>query len=94
MAELTKKLNIKKNGAISTCKIYSTATEVGSSYMSAIVNNVAAYIPLVAINDGRASLVRVDKNGSTQSIATTGKPPYTEKIIQHLELLLLLYHQA
>ena len=79
MAELAKKLNIKKNGATTTCKIYSTDTEAGSSYVSTIVNNVAAYIPLVATNDGRASLVRVDKNGSTQSIATTGKPPYTEK---------------
>ena len=79
MAELAKKLNIKKSGATTTCKIYSTTAEAGSSYASTKVDNVAAYVPLVATNDGRASAGRITKSGSTQAIASTGKPPYTEK---------------
>ena len=83
MAELVKKLNIKKNGTTTSCKIYSTVTEAGSSYVSTKVDNVAAYIPLVATSDGRASAGRVTKSGNTQAIASTGKPPYNK--IEHRE---------
>ena len=78
MAELTKKLNIKKGSATTACKIYSTTTEAGTSYVSTKVDNVAAYVPLVATSDGRASAGRITKSGSTQAIATTGKPPYNK----------------
>lgn len=75
MAELTKKLQVKVSGTTTPCKIYSTSAEAGTSYVRAKVDNVEAYIPLVAASDGRASKVHI----GSKCIATTGKPPYTEK---------------
>lgn len=75
MAELTKKLQVKVSGTTTPCKIYSTAAEAGTSYVRAKVDNVDAYIPLVAASDDRASKVHI----GSKCIATTGKPPYTEK---------------
>lgn len=75
MAELTKKLQVKVSGTTKPCKIYSTSAEAGTSYVRAKVDNVEAYIPLVAASDDRASKVHI----GDKCIATTGKPPYTEK---------------
>lgn len=75
MAELTKKLQVKVSGTTTPCKIYSTSAEAGTSYVRAKVDNVEAYIPLVDASDGRASKVHI----GSKCIATTGKPPYTEK---------------
>lgn len=75
MAELTKKLQVKVNSTTTPCKIYSTSAEAGTSYVRAKVDNVEAYIPLVDASDDRASKVHI----SSKCIATTGKPPYTEK---------------
>lgn len=75
MAELTKKLQVKSSGTTTSCKIYSTSAEAGASYVRAKVDNVEAYIPLVDASDDRASKVHI----GSKCIATTGKPPYTEK---------------
>lgn len=75
MAELAKKLQVKVSGTTTPCKIYSTSAEAGTSYVRAKVDNVEAYIPLVDASDGRASKVHI----GSKCIATTGKPPYTEK---------------
>lgn len=75
MAELTKKLQVKVSGTTTPCKIYSTSAEAGTSYVRAKVDNVEAYIPLVDASDDRASKVHI----GSKNIATTGKPPYTEK---------------
>lgn len=75
MAELAKKLQVKVSGTTTPCKIYSTSAEAGTSYVRAKVDNVEAYIPLVDASDSRASKVHI----GSKCIATTGKPPYTEK---------------
>ena len=76
MAELVKKLNIKKNSETTPCSIYTTAEEAGIAHISLKVDNAAAYVPVVLETDERASGGMVKSSGATQAIATTGKTPY------------------
>lgn len=77
MAELNKKLHIRKGSTEQTVKLYTTQAEVGhaSSYLK--VDGVQAYIPLGAKNDGRATMGRVKEHpGNQLAILASGKPPY------------------
>lgn len=80
MAELTKKLHLKKNTAEHLAKAYSTTAEAGTEYITNKIDGVTAYVPIGAANDSRATMGRVKKSGGTEkAILTMGKPPYTEK---------------
>lgn len=80
MAELTKKLNIQKTGSSTVaCKIYSTTTEAGDTYMSCTVDGVNGYIPLGTTSDTNATVGRIQKNSTTYAIKSQSKPPYTEQ---------------
>lgn len=79
MAELLKKLHIKRGTDVQTAKIYSTTAEAGIEYIFAKVDGVDAYICLGATNDERATKGRILKNGETKAILNSGKPPYTEQ---------------
>lgn len=77
MAELTKKLYIKKGTTQQTAKLYSTTAEAGTAYAHLIADGVQAYLPLGEQNDGRATLGRVkETSGHEFAILTSGKPPY------------------
>lgn len=77
MAELAKKLYIKKGTTQQTAKIYSTTTEVGNAYVHLIVDGVHVYMPLGGTTDSRATIGRVKETSGTQfAILSSGKPPY------------------
>lgn len=77
MAELTKKLYIKKGGTQQTAKLYSTTAEVGTAYAHMLVDGVHAYIPLGAETDSRATIGRVKETSGNQfAILSSGTPPY------------------
>lgn len=77
MAELAKKLHLKKGTTEHLAKAYSTTAEAGTEYITNKIDGVTAYIPIGATNDSRATMGRVTKNG-TKAILNSGKPPYTE----------------
>ena len=80
MAELTKKLHLKKNTTEHLAKAYSTTAEAGAEYITNKIDGVTSYVSIGATNDSRATVGRVKKSGSTEkAILTMGKPPYTEK---------------
>ena len=79
MAELLKKLHIKRGTTIETAKIYSTTAEAGTDYIFAKVDDVPAFVPIGDTADSRATNGRVTKNNETKAILNSGKPPYTEK---------------
>lgn len=77
MAELAKKLYIKKGTTQQTAKIYSTTTEVGNAYVHLIVDGAHVYMPLGGTTDSRATIGRVKETSGTQfAILSSGKPPY------------------
>jgi hypothetical protein len=77
MAELAKKLYIKKGTTQQTAKIYSTTTEAGNAYIHLIVDGVHVYMPLGSTTDNRATLGRVKESSGTQfAILSSGKSPY------------------
>lgn len=77
MAELTKKLYIKKGDTQQTAKLYSTTAEAGTAYVHLIVDGVQAYLPLGEPNDGRATIGRVkETSGHVYAVLTSGKIPY------------------
>ena len=77
MAELNKKIHIKKGSTEQTVKLYSTTAEAGNAYSYIIVDGVQAYIPLGAENDSRATMGRVKEHtGSQFAMLSSGKPPY------------------
>lgn len=80
MAELAKKLHLKKGTTEHIAKAYSTTAEAGAEYITNKIDGVTAYAPIGATNDSRATMGRVKKSGSTEkAILTMGKPPYTKK---------------
>lgn len=80
MAELTKKLHLKKNTTEHLAKAYSTTAEAGAEYITNKIDGVTAYIPIGATNDSEATIGRAKKpSGAEKAILTMGKPPYTEK---------------
>lgn len=77
MAELNKKIHIRKGSTEQTVKLYTTYEEVGRPYSDIIVDGVQAYMPLGAENDSRATMGRVKEHpGDKFAILTSGKPPY------------------
>ena len=80
MAELAKKLHLKKGTTEHLAKAYSTTAEAGAEYITNKIDGVTAYVPIGATNDSRATVGRVKKSGSAEkAILMMGKPPYTEK---------------
>ena len=80
MAELAKKLHLKKGTTEHLAKAYSTIAEAGAEYITNKIDGVTAYVPIGATNDSRATMGRVKKSGGTEkAILTMGKPPYTKK---------------
>lgn len=80
MAELAKKLHLKKGTTEHLAKAYSTTAEAGAEYITNKIDGVTAYVPIGATNDSRATIGRVKKSGGTEKvILTMGKPPYTKK---------------
>lgn len=79
MAELAKKINIKKNDTIQTAKIYTTVAETGSTVTMPIkVDGVQGYVGLVDTTNTLTTSLRVKKAGVVYAAPSTGKPPYTE----------------
>lgn len=77
MAELAKKIHIRKGSTEQTVKLYTTVAEAGDAFAYIKVDGVQAYIPLGAENDSRATMGRVKEHtGSQFAILTSGKPPY------------------
>ena len=69
MSEIAQKLNYYKNGTTS-CKLYSSTSDVGSDYLSVRANGSTAYAQLVSTSDSSASSLRVRKGGTTYAVAT------------------------
>ena len=77
MAELNKKLHIRKGSTEQTAKLYTTQAEAGDAYSYIKVDGVQAYVPLGAENDSRATMGRVlEHTGNNFAILASGKPPY------------------
>lgn len=73
MAELAKKINIKKNDTIQTAKIYTTVAETGSTVTMPIkVDGVQGYVGLVETTNTLATSLRVKKTGATYGVASAG----------------------
>lgn len=79
MAELVKKMHLKKGTTEHTAKAYSTTAEIGGDYISAKIDGVTAYIAIGELTDDRATMGRVKKNGVTKAILNSAKPVYTEQ---------------
>lgn len=79
MAELAKKLHLKKGATEHTAKAYSTTAEIGGDYINAKIDGVTAYIAIGETTDNRATMGRVKKNGATKAILNSAKPVYTEQ---------------
>lgn len=79
MAELAKKLNLKKDGVQQTAKAYSTTAEVGEHWVNAKIDGVPAYVAIGDIADSRATSGRVKgSGGDTYAILSSGKLPYNK----------------
>ena len=71
MAELAKKLHFLKNGTEQTAKIYTTASEAGSNYISVKVDGTTGYVPINDISHGNATIGRVTKGDSIYAILSS-----------------------
>ena len=65
---MTKKLHFLKNGTEQTAKIYTTASEAGSNYITVKVDGTTGYVPINDISHGNATIGRVAKGGSIYAI--------------------------
>ena len=79
MAELAKKLHFLKNGTEQTAKIYTTASEAGSNYITVKVDGTTGYVPINDISHDNATIGRVLKSGTTYATLSQAKPAYAEK---------------
>lgn len=81
MAELAKKLHLKKDGVEQTGKAYSTTAEAGAEYIPNKIDDVTCYVAIGNTTDNRATVGRVKKSNTAaeRAILSTGKPPYTEQ---------------
>ena len=75
MAELTKTLHFLKNGTEQTAKIYTTASEAGSNYITVKVDGTTGYVPIGDIGNINATMGMVNKSGNTYTILLYGKLP-------------------
>lgn len=78
MAQLTKKLHLKKGSTEQTANAYSTTAEAGTEYIFAKIDGVNAYIAIGETSDSRATKGRVLIDGATKAIMNSGKPPYNK----------------
>lgn len=79
MAELAKKLHLKKNGVEQTAKAYSTIAEVGEHWVNAKIDGVPAYVAIGDTADGRATSGMVKgSGGDAYAILSSGKLPYNK----------------
>ena len=77
MAELNKKLHIRKGSTEQTAKLYTTEAEAGYAFSYIKIDGVQTYLPLGEPNDGRATIGRVkETSGHEFAILTSGKPLY------------------
>ena len=77
MAELAKKLHFLKNGTEQTAKIYTTASEAGSNYISVKVDGTMGYVPIGDIGNINATMGMVNKSGNTYTILYSTLPSLT-----------------
>lgn len=80
MAELVKKLHVKKSGTDQTAKAYSTTAEAGPEYIENKIDGITCYVPVGDTLDSRATKGEIAKTGTTttKAILSTGKPLYTK----------------
>ena len=77
MAELAKKLYIKKGDIQQAASLYTTTAEAGMAYAHVQVDGIQASLPLGEQNDGRATIGRIkETSGHEFAILTSGKPLY------------------
>ncbi|WP_337466291.1 glycine-rich domain-containing protein [Megasphaera sp.] len=77
MAELDKKLYIKKDSVEQTVTLYTTSEEAGEDYAYIKVDGTQAYIPLGEVDDSRATIGKIQKSSGSQfSILATAKISY------------------
>lgn len=77
MAELAKKLYIKKGDIQQAASLYTTTAEAGTAYVHLWVDDIHTFLPLGEPTDVRATIGRVKEHtGSQFAILTSGKPPY------------------
>lgn len=77
MAELAKKLYIKKGDIQQAASLYTTTAEAGRAYAHVQADGIQASLPLGEPNDGRATIGRIkETSGHEFAILTSGKPPY------------------
>lgn len=77
MAELVKKLNIKKNSETTPCSIYTTTDEAGQNNLKLTVDDISAFVVL-GEDLVNASSGRIKKAGVIYNIKTQSKPPYNK----------------
>ena len=77
MAELTKNLRFLKNGTEQTAKIYTTASEAGSNYITVKVDGTTGYVPIGDIGNINATMGMVNKSGNTYTILYGKLPSLT-----------------
>ena len=77
MAELAKKLHFLKNGTEQTAKIYTTASEAGSNYITVKVDGTTGYVPIGDIGNINATMGMVNKSGNTYTILYSKLPSLT-----------------
>lgn len=77
MAELVKKLNIKKNGETTPCSIYTTTDEAGQNNLKLTVDDISAFVVL-GEDLVNASSGRIQNAGVTYNIKIQAKPPYNK----------------
>lgn len=78
MAELAKKLHLKKGSTEHTAKAYTVVGEAGSEYIINKIDGITCYVAIGSVDDERATMARLTKNG-TKAILKSGKPPYSEQ---------------
>ena len=74
MAELAKNLHFLKNGTEQTAKIYTTASEAGSNYITVKVDGTTGYVPIGDIGNINATMGMVNKLGNTYTILYSTLP--------------------
>ena len=86
MAELTKNLHFLKNGTEQTAKIYTTASEAGSNYITVKVDGTTGYVPIGDIGNINATMGMVNKSGNTYTILNIKLPSLTRTTLTPLSV--------
>jgi hypothetical protein len=79
MAQIAKKLNIRKDGVVTQIPLYSSTGDTSGNYMTLKVDGSPAYAQLVPASGGYGgSSLHVKKSGTEYLVATVGMPPVQE----------------